>query len=61
MALVVKSGEVDEDGIKALVGEYADKGVISRYGIPDRVVFVDELPRTSVGKLDKKKMRAEMV
>lgn len=61
VALVVKGGDVDEAGIKELVGEYADKGVISRYGIPDRVVFVDELPRTSVGKLDKKKMRAEMV
>jgi len=61
VALVVKGGEVDETSIKELVGEYADKGVISRYGIPDRVVFVDELPRTSVGKLDKKKMRTEMV
>ena len=61
VALVVKGGEVDEDAIKELVSQYADKGVISRYGIPDRVVFVDELPRTSVGKLDKKKMRAEMV
>ena len=61
VALVVKSGEVDEDSIKALVADYADKGVISRYGIPDRVVFVEALPRTSVGKLDKKKMRAEMV
>ena len=61
VALVVKGGEVDEEAIKELVSQYADKGVISRYGIPDRVVFVDELPRTSVGKLDKKKMRAEMV
>ena len=61
VALVVKNGEVDEDSIKALVADYAEKGVISRYGIPDRVIFVDELPRTSVGKLDKKKMRAEMV
>ncbi|MFT6488072.1 MAG: fatty-acyl-CoA synthase [Alcanivorax sp.] len=61
VALVVKNGEADEDGIKALMADYADKGIISRYGIPDRVIFVDELPRTSVGKLDKKKMRAEMV
>ncbi|MDX1802615.1 MAG: fatty acid--CoA ligase [Alcanivorax sp.] len=61
VALVVKSGDADEDSIKALVSDYADKGVISRYGIPDRVIFVDALPRTSVGKLDKKKMRAEMV
>ncbi|WP_101674260.1 fatty acid--CoA ligase [Alloalcanivorax mobilis] len=61
VALVVKSGQVDEQSIKDLITGYADKGEISRYGIPDRVVFVDELPRTSVGKLDKKKMRAEMV
>jgi len=61
VALVVKTGDADEEGIKALMADYADKGIISRYGIPDRVIFVDELPRTSVGKLDKKKMRAEMV
>lgn len=61
VALVVKSGDVDEQTIKTQMTEYAEKGVISRYGIPDRVIFVAELPRTSVGKLDKKKMRAEMV
>ncbi|MCG8392078.1 MAG: AMP-binding protein, partial [Pseudomonadales bacterium] len=61
VALVVKGGEVDEAAIKALIEDFADKGIISRYGIPDRVIFVDALPRTSVGKLDKKKMRAEMV
>ena len=61
VALVVKNGDADEEGIKALMADYADKGIISRYGIPDRVIFVDELPRTSVGKLDKKKMRSEMV
>src|SRR5699024_9264953 len=61
VALVVSKGDVDEDTIKKLMTGFADDGVISRYGIPDRVLFVDELPRTSVGKLDKKKMRAEMV
>ncbi|MFN3713482.1 MAG: fatty acid--CoA ligase [Alcanivoracaceae bacterium] len=62
LALVVtKPGaEADEKGIKELVLDYAAKGVISKYGVPDRVKFVDALPRTSVGKLDKKKMRAEM-
>lgn len=61
VALVVKNGDADEEGIKAMMTDYAGKGIISRYGIPDRIIFVDELPRTSVGKLDKKKMRAEMV
>ncbi|ARB47699.1 fatty acid--CoA ligase [Alloalcanivorax xenomutans] len=61
VALVVKGAEVEAQAIIDMVADYAEKGVISRYGIPDRVVFVEELPRTSVGKLDKKKMRAELV
>jgi fatty-acyl-CoA synthase len=62
LALVVKKpdADIDEQSVKELVSGYADKGVISKYGVPDRVKFVDALPRTSVGKLDKKKMRAEM-
>lgn len=62
LALVVKKpdADIDEAAVKALVMDYADKGVISKYGVPDRVKFVDALPRTSVGKLDKKRMRAEM-
>ncbi|MDF1628452.1 MAG: fatty acid--CoA ligase [Alcanivoracaceae bacterium] len=62
LALVVKKpgAEVDAQGIKDLVMDYANKGVISKYGVPDRIKFVDALPRTSVGKLDKKLMRAEM-
>ena len=61
LALVVKKPDADADeaAIKALVGEYAEKGVISKYGIPEKVKFVDELPRTSVGKLDKKVMREQ--
>lgn len=63
VALVVKQAgeEVDEATIKAHVEGFTTTGELSRYGIPDRVIFVDELPKTSVGKLDKKKMRAEMV
>lgn len=62
LALVVKKpdSDIDEQSVKDLVMGYADKGVISKYGVPDRVKFVDALPRTSVGKLDKKVMRAEM-
>ncbi len=33
-------------------------GVLSRYARLDRIVIVDALPRTSVGKIDKKLLRA---
>lgn len=62
LAIVVKKpgAEVDQESIIALLMDYADKGIISKYGVPDRIKFVDALPRTSVGKLDKKVMRAEL-
>ena len=36
---------------------YVDNGEISRYALPDEVILIDELPRTSVGKIDKKRLR----
>ena len=61
MALVVtKAGcaeKVTEDAIKALVMEHAAKGIISKWSVPERVLFVDKLDKTSVGKVDKKLLR----
>ncbi len=31
----------------------------SKWQLPDQVLFVDSIPKTSVGKLDKKVVRAE--
>ena len=56
--VVVEPGSpVSEAEIRAHLHDFATRGVISRYGVPDRIVFVDELPKTSVGKLDKKILR----
>ena len=37
----------------------AERGLISRYAVPARIVVAASLPRTSVGKLDKKALRAQ--
>jgi fatty-acyl-CoA synthase len=56
--VVVEPGSpVSEAEIRAHLHDFATRGVISRYGVPDRIVFVDALPKTSVGKLDKKILR----
>ena len=62
VALVVaKAGcAVDEARIKAHLLRFSEQGVISKYGVPERVVFVAALPRTSVGKLDKKSIRTQL-
>lgn len=59
LALVVlRDGcALDEAAIKAHVAAFAGKGEISRYAVPDRVLFVSELAKTSVGKYNKKLMR----
>ena len=38
---------------------YVEAGVIPRYALPERLEFVASLPRTSVGKLDKKAVRRQ--
>ncbi len=51
------SAEAAEEAIRAHVRTYVDKGVISKFAIPDRVMLVKELPLTSVGKVDKAVLR----
>ena len=61
LALVVLKaehvGKVGQEEIKSHLKHYADQGVISPYAIPEKVMFVDTLEKTSVGKLNKKAMR----
>ena len=52
-----QEGTIDEEGLRTYMKEQSAKGVFPKYGIPDRVQIVDELPKTSVGKLNKKAMR----
>jgi fatty-acyl-CoA synthase len=51
------AGKIDRDQIRAFVQGFADTGTISKYAVPERVLFVDALEKTSVGKLNKKAMR----
>jgi fatty-acyl-CoA synthase len=40
---------------------FADQGHISKYGVPENVRFLESLARTSVGKLNKRAMREQLV
>ncbi|MDY6904227.1 MAG: fatty acid--CoA ligase [Thermodesulfobacteriota bacterium] len=50
-------GSVTEDELKQFFSSYVDKGVIPKYGVPNRIDIVDEIPKTSVGKINKKEIR----
>ena len=55
VACVVAAGNVTGDDLRS---HLADR--FPRFWVPDTVLFVETIPRTSVGKLDKKRVRAEL-
>jgi fatty-acyl-CoA synthase len=61
LALVIRDAQTGDDlsetQIKSHLKAFADAGVVSKYGIPDKVLFVKALPKTSVGKFNKKELR----
>lgn len=65
LALVVLKPEfadqVSAADIQAHVKVFADQGHISKYGVPENVRFLASLARTSVGKLNKRAMREQLV
>jgi fatty-acyl-CoA synthase len=63
LALVVRDERANPDltdtQIKAQLKLSADAGAIPKFAIPDTILFVAALPKTSVGKFDKRALRAE--
>ena len=63
LALVIRDAQTGDDlsdtQIQAHLKACADAGVISKFGIPDKILFVRALPKTSVGKFNKKELREE--
>lgn len=61
VALVALNDEFKDNitgnDIKAIVQDAIDQGKIGPYGMPDSIIVCDELPKTSVGKINKKLIR----
>ena len=63
MALVVaKPGSAETlraEDILAAVKAHVDKGTLPKYGMPEKVLIVDQIAKTSVGKINKKQLRRD--
>ena len=59
VVLVVATDEV-EAMVHAAVATAIAAGRLSKWAAPERVVAVDSIPKTSVGKIDKKRIRLEL-
>jgi fatty-acyl-CoA synthase len=51
--------KINADDLKSHFASYVAKGVIPKYGIPSRILIVEEIAKTSVGKINKKKLREQ--
>ena len=61
MVLVVPKpehkGRVEGESIRQHLLAFVEQKLISKYAVPDKVIFVEAIEKTSVGKLDKKLLR----
>lgn len=59
VALVVANNDTPPSvaELKAHLQVFADEGQISRYAVPDQILFIDSIDKTSVGKINKKVLR----
>jgi fatty-acyl-CoA synthase len=54
--VVAREGkQLDADGVRAFL-----EGRVAKWWLPERVEVIDEVPKTSVGKFDKKVLRARL-
>ena len=60
-ALVVlkKEQKLTPDEVVKFLQKYVKNGTINKWAIPSRIDMVEAIPKTSVGKIDKKRIRAE--
>ena len=52
-------GRVTAEELKQFMKEFVNKGKLPKYAVPGIYQFVDQLPKTSVGKMDKKWLRKQ--
>lgn len=50
---------ITADGLQEHLQKFVADGVITKWSVPEHYVFVKELSKTSVGKIDKKVLRSQ--
>jgi len=55
--VLVPDAEPDAAALRTHIMQRVEAGEISKYAVPERIEFVTVIPKTSVGKLDKKLLR----
>lgn len=59
MIVLKKDIKVNAGDVNKFLQQFVDNGTINKWTVPSRIDFVAAIPKTSVGKIDKKRIRAE--
>ncbi len=57
VAFIVKNENIKKEDVYAHLNKFVEVGRIQKWWIPDDIIFVDSIPKTSTGKSDKKELR----
>jgi fatty-acyl-CoA synthase len=64
LAMVVPKADAAEsfsvEGVKTFLQQFVEDGTLSKWGIPDKFIVTDQIPKTSVGKIDKKVIKKDV-
>ncbi|MFH0823646.1 MAG: fatty acid--CoA ligase [Pseudomonadota bacterium] len=52
--------KISADELRSFLETFVKEGTLSKWGVPDTFLFVDEIPKTSVGKIDKKVIKKSL-
>lgn len=60
MVVLVPGKEASLSDIQNHLKQFVDSGEINKWAIPEQIDFVDDIPKTSVGKINKKLIRDQL-
>lgn len=60
MVVLRNGSELTPEDLKAFLLKFVEDGAIKKWALPEKVVIADSIPKTSVGKLNKKLIRASL-
>ncbi|SEF91408.1 fatty acid--CoA ligase [Marinobacterium lutimaris] len=58
--IVPRREQLEAESIQQHLQRFVDDGTINKWAIPKAIQLVDDIPKTSVGKIDKKRIRAQL-
>jgi len=65
LALVVLkpdfADKITPDELRSFLGKFVEDGSMSKWGVPDVIKIVDQIPKTSVGKINKKVIKQGVI